>query len=94
MSKDAKIFERNDKTIRSRKPGDYGNEKTIESSPLHYDEVEDIAIQHRVRKEVLEELWAANKVNHQGHWYIRLTDVMNIVGDYNELYENESKDEK
>lgn len=48
-------------------------------------------LQHKVRREVLEELWAANKVNHQGHWYIRLTDVVNIVGDYDVLYENESR---
>jgi hypothetical protein len=37
-------------------------------------------IQHRVREDVLTELWAANKVNHEGHWYIRLTDVVNIIG--------------
>jgi hypothetical protein len=69
-------------------------EKTLETvksemlDTMHYD------IQHRVRREVLNELWAANKVNHQGHWYIRLTDVVNIIGDYDELYENESKDDK
>lgn len=52
---------------------------------MHYD------IQHRVRREVLNELWAANKVNHQGHWYIKLADAINIIGDYNELEENESR---
>ena len=49
------------------------------------------SIQYRVRREVLDELWAANKVNHEGHWYIRLTDVVSIIGDDSELYENESK---
>jgi hypothetical protein len=91
--KEQKIYERNPDTgeVRSRNKGDYGNEKTLQSvanemlEPMHYD------IQHRVRKEVLEELWAANKVNHQGHWYVRLTDVVKIVGDYDELYENESR---
>ena len=88
-----KIFERNKDTgaIRSRKPMDYGNE-VVEATlandkidAIHYD------IQHKVRKEVLNELWAANKVNHKGHWYIRLTDVVNIIGDDSELYENESR---
>ena len=45
----------------------------------------------RIRAEALDELWAANKVNHKGHWYIRLTDVVNIMGDYDDLYENESR---
>jgi len=45
---------------------------------MHYD------IQYKVRREVLDELWGANKVNHQGQWYIRLTDVVNIIGDYDE----------
>jgi len=45
----------------------------------------------RIRAEALDELWAANKLNHEGHWYIKLTDVVNIMGDYDELYENESK---
>ena len=48
-------------------------------------------IQYRVRKEVLDELWAAPKVNHEGHWYVRLSDVVKIIGDDNELYENESQ---
>tara|TARA_R110002051_G_scaffold223584_1_gene286838 strand:- start:2801 stop:3205 length:405 start_codon:yes stop_codon:yes gene_type:complete len=45
---------------------------------MHYD------IQGRVRREVLNELWAANKVNHNGHWYVQLSEVVNIIGDYNE----------
>ena len=104
-----KIFERNKDTgvIRSRKPGDYGNEK-IESEPTdmhgipyteetiegNIDQVMDKVIhplRGRIRAEALSELWAANKLNHEGHWYIRLTDVVNIMGDYDDLYENESR---
>ena len=104
-----KIFERNKDTgvIRSRKPGDYGNEK-IESGPTdmnnipyteetiegNIDQVMDKVIhplRGRIRAEALSELWAANKLNHEGHWYIRLTDVVNIMGDYDDLYENESR---
>ena len=90
--KEKRIYERNSDTgqIRSRKKGDYGNER-IEGT---LDEVMDKVIhplRNRIRAEVLDELWAANKVNNNGHWYIRLTDVVNIIGDYNELYENESR---
>ena len=52
---------------------------------MHYN------MQPKVRREVLNELWAAPKVNHEGHWYVKLKDVVNIIGDYDELYENESK---
>ncbi len=90
--KEKRIYERNSDTgqIRSRKKGDYGNER-IKGT---LDEVMDKVIhplRNRIRAEVLDELWAANKVNNNGHWYIRLTDVVNIIGDYNELYENESR---
>ena len=95
-----KIKERNPDTgaIRSRKPMDYGNENINhptqeeiiaynkeQANKMHQE------IQYRVRKEVLDELWAAPKVNHQGHWYVRLSDVVKIIGDDNELYENESQ---
>tara|TARA_R110000851_G_scaffold26007_1_gene74223 strand:+ start:27 stop:335 length:309 start_codon:yes stop_codon:yes gene_type:complete len=95
-----KIKERNPDTgaIRSRKPMDYGNENINhptqeeiiaynkeQANKMHQE------IQYRVRKEVLNELWAAPKVNHQGHWYVRLSDVVKIIGDDNELYENESQ---
>ena len=114
--KEKRIYERNPDSgvIRSRKPGDYGNERTEylkseiaagghhdgyvmeglkkekeylqdKMNAMHYD------IQGRVRREVLNELWAANKVNHEGKWYVQLSEVVNIIGDYNELYENESK---
>ena len=59
------------------------NEDIFDS--IHYD------IQHRVRREVLNELWSANKVTYNGHWYVKLADAINIIGDYNELEENESK---
>jgi hypothetical protein len=52
---------------------------------MHYN------MQPKVRREVLNELWAANKVNHKGHWYIRMSEVVKIIGDYDELYENESR---
>jgi len=80
-----KIFERNKDVIRSRKPLDYGNEVPEKINADAYDKL------RRVKREVLDELWSANKVNHQGHWYIRLTDVVSIIGDDSELYENESK---
>jgi len=88
--KEKRIYERNTDSgvIKSRKSGDYGNE-TIEPSSLDYSK--QLEGQHKVRKEVLNELWAANKVNHEGHWYVRLTDIVNIVGDYDDLYENESR---
>ncbi len=80
MSKEKRIFERNPDTgqIRSREPGDYGNE-TIEGN---MDEVMDKVInpvRNRIREEVLDELWAANKLNHNGHWYIRMTDIVKII---------------
>lgn len=93
----ARIFERNEDGIRSRIPGDYGNETNhptqeeiiafnkTQAEKMHHE------IQYRVRRDVLDELWAAPKVNHQGHWYVRLTDVVKIIGDDNDLYENESK---
>ena len=78
--KEERIFEKNPDTniIRSRKPGDYGNER-IEGS---IDEVMDKVIhpiRKRIRAEVLDEIWAAPKVNHEGHWYVRLADVVNII---------------
>jgi urease alpha subunit len=54
-------------------------EETIEGN---IDEVMDKVIhpvRKRIREEVLDELWAAPKLNHEGHWYIRCTDVINII---------------
>ena len=120
--KEKRIFERNPDTgqVRSRKAGDYGNERleyleseigaaghhdgyTLEGLEKERDEqveaynenamIEEMHLeeQYYVRREVLDELWAANKINHKGHWYVRLSEVVNIIGDYNDLYENESK---
>jgi len=118
---DARIYERNSETgqIRSRKPGDHGNERIEEVGKVMRGQARDLQVdaynenakieetiegninevmdkvihplRGRIRAEALSELWAANKLNHEGHWYIRLTDVVNIMGDYDDLYENESK---
>ena len=33
------------------------------------------------RSEILDEIWAADKVTVDGHWYVRLSDVCEILGD-------------
>ena len=67
----SKIFERNPDTgeIRSREAGDYGNEKIVVKGeePIN------------MREEILSDIWAANKVNHHGHWYVRMSDIVRIV---------------
>ena len=45
---------------------------------MHYD------IQGKVRREVLNELWASNKITYNGKWYVQLSEVVNIIGDHNE----------
>ena len=45
----------------------------------------------KVSKEVLNELWTSDKILKDGYWYIKLTDVIKILGDYDTLYEKESK---
>jgi len=32
------------------------------------------------RSEILDEIWAADKHTHNGHWYVRLSDVCAILG--------------
>ena len=66
--KEERIFERNPDTggIRSRRVGDHGNER-IDHDPRQDDPSQ------------LDEIWAAPKVNHQGHWYVRLADVCRIM---------------
>ena len=69
---------------------DFNHDKDCEGlqdkmDSMHYD------IQGRVRREVLNELWASNKITYNGKWYVQLSEVVNIIGDYNELEENESK---
>ena len=65
----AKIFERNPDTgeIRSR-----DIEKRVATTPAQ------AAIS---RSEILDEIWAANKVTHNGHWYVKLSDVAEILGE-------------
>ena len=60
------------------------SKKLKETKPTNVN-LDTFDMQHKVRREVLDELWAADKVNHEGHWYVRLTDVVNIVGDYDIL---------
>jgi len=98
-----RIYERNPDTdqIKSRKKGDYGNEVVEEcSSDCACHDGEDMQVEaynesfmdtHNVRREVLNELWTSNKILKDGYWYVKLTDVIKIIADYNELYENESK---
>ena len=33
------------------------------------------------RSEILDEIWAANKHIKDGEWYVRLSDVCNILGE-------------
>ena len=33
------------------------------------------------RSEILDEIWSADKHTHNGHWYVRLSDVARILGD-------------
>ena len=132
--KQEKIFERNPDTgvIRSREPGDHGNE-VIESLQSNSDRYalwaggviiaenvslstarhhasrwresgyDDVIIdrwnvnydnyeskQYTQSEIILDELWAAPKVVHEGHWYVKLTDVVNIM--HEESDESESED--
>jgi len=88
--KEERIFERNPDTgqIRSRKKGDYGNERIEKVSKVMRNQAKDLnavmdqvinPVRKRIREEVLDELWAANKVNHNGHWYIRMSDIVKII---------------
>ncbi len=71
----SKIYERNPDTgqIRSRKVGDYGNEKVIVKGkePIN------------VREEILSDVWAANKKVVNGKWYVELSQVAEIIGGKN-----------
>ncbi len=60
----AKIFERNPDT------------GEIRSRDAHQPTKAQTAIS---RSEILDEIWAANKVNHHGHWYVRMSDIVRIV---------------
>ena len=65
----AKIYERNPDTgeIRSR-----DIQKMVTTTPAQ------AAIS---RSEILDEIWSANKVTHNGHWYVKLSDVAEILGE-------------
>ena len=67
----SKIYERNPDTgqIRSRVKGDYGKETVIREGSDSID----------MRESILSDIWAANKVNHHGHWYVRMSDIVRIV---------------
>ena len=67
----AKIFERNPDTgeIRSRE--------------MHQpqEKITTTAQSAISRSEILDEIWAAEKHTHNGHWYVRLSDVCDILGE-------------
>ena len=62
----AKIFERNPDT------------GEIRSREMHEPTKAQQAIS---RSEILDEIWAANKTLKDGEWYVRLSDVCNILGE-------------
>jgi len=90
----SKIYEK-DHTgqIRSRKSGDYGNERIEHPTTddiIAYNQKESMAkemdkvinpVRKQVRAEVLDELWAADKLNKDGYWYIKLSDAIKIIGE-------------
>mgnify|MGYP003667408354 FL=1 len=46
------------------------NRRQIKDTHCHFDENQKI---------ILDEIWDSPKVNHQGHWYVRLSDVVRII---------------
>jgi len=86
MSKEKRIYERNPDTgeVRSRKFGDYGNERIeVKGGPDKFNAIQSSLhheLQDKVRKDVLSEIWAAHKVVHNGKWYVSLSEVCNIIG--------------
>ena len=82
MSK--RIYERNPDTgeIRSRKPGDYGNERIEYPSQddiIAFNRKENALKDNELREDILSDIWSANKNVKDGHWYVRLTDIIKIV---------------
>jgi len=67
------IFERNHDTgeIRVRNAGDYGNEvihtEGVQAGPVD------------LRKEIADDIWAADKKLVDGKWYISISDVIKII---------------
>ena len=43
------------------------------------------ATQNSIRKEALQELWETDKINKDGYWYIKLADVIRIMGEYEKI---------
>ena len=66
------IYERNPMTgeIRSRAQQHWSGEKITTSAQS--------AIS---RSEILDEIWAADKLNQNGKWYVKLSDVCAILGE-------------
>ena len=80
----AKIYERNPDTgeIRSREVGGpIGSEKTIAGAMGDHNRKTTKAQKAITRSEILDEIWAANKHVHNGDWYVRLSDVCDILGE-------------
>jgi len=77
MSKEKRIYERNPDTgqVKSRVKGEYGNERI---------EVKGIDEKVDIRKDILNDIWAAHKVVHNGKWYVELSEVCKIIGEDNE----------
>jgi len=62
----------------------HGTPYTEEVIPGNIDEVMDKVIhpvRKRIREEVLDELWSADKLNKDGYWYVKLSDVIKIIGE-------------
>jgi len=73
-----RIFERNPDSdqIRSRKKGDYGNERIEEDEQVN-------AYNENNQMEWLDELWGLDKKLVDGKWYISLSDVIKVtLGEY------------
>ena len=73
-----RIFERNPDSdqIRSRKKGDYGNERIEVDEQVN-------AYNENNQMEWLDELWGLDKKLVDGKWYISLSDVIKVtLGEY------------
>jgi len=85
----AKIYERNPDTgeIRSRNVGDpIGSEKTVVGAMGDHAAkslIKNATNAQRAisRSEILDEIWAAKKHTIDGHWYVKLSDVCDILGE-------------
>jgi len=81
---DGKIFERNPDTgeIRSRKSGDYGNERIEHPTTdeiIAYNRSQSKKNTTNLREDILSDLWAANKKGVDGKWYIELSQAVKII---------------